>query len=59
MFTKFQIATSQKREGWTLWKQGSFYAIKHTSGMCHTGSGKYIASMWNERFAAAGQRVHL
>lgn len=57
MFTKFQIAASNTREGWTLWKLGTFFAIKHPSGMCHTGSGKYIAKLWNDRFAGDNQKV--
>ena len=42
---------------WTLGRRETFCLIRHDNGMCHTGSPKYICSLWNKRFAGPGQRV--
>lgn len=58
MFIKYQIATSTDDSNWTLWRMGTFYAIKHPAGNCYTGSAKYIQRLWNERFAGLGAKVY-
>ena len=54
---KVVLAVSAIRPEWSLMRIGSFFAIRHISGMNHTGSARYIAKVWNERFAAPHQKV--
>lgn len=53
----FKVQIAAGINGWTLWRIGSWFACKHSTGMVHTGSAGYIRKLWNDRFAAAGQKV--